>query len=220
MQTTGWGVWKFNNSLGLDSGAVAYIWQVPPTTEPLATFSGPNFTLTSNVDSLLSLVNATNATYTESAMSFMTPPNPADLSTLKNRGAKLMLYHGTADPIFSSDDSTTWYENLRAANGGDASNFARFYRVPGMNHCSGGPSTDQFDMLTPLVDWVEKGQAPDSVIANARGAISGAINQVGVNADVPATWSPTRSRPLCAYPKVARYKGSGNIELAANFECR
>jgi hypothetical protein len=60
-----------------------------------------------------------------------------------------------------------WYEALRAANGGDASNFARFFRVPGMNHCSGGPATDQFDMLTPLVNWVEKGQAPASVAARA-----------------------------------------------------
>src|SRR6202008_6426 len=106
---------------------------------------------------------ATDATYAESALSFMTPPNPTNLSALKNRGAKMMIYHGTADPIFSSDDSTAFYENLRTANGGAASNFVRLSRIPGMNHCSGGPATDQFDMLTPLVDWVEKGVAPDSV---------------------------------------------------------
>jgi hypothetical protein len=62
-------------------------------------------------------------------------------------------------------------------------------------------------MLTPLVNWVEKGQAPDSVVASARGA----GNAGGVNADLPASWSATRTRPLCAYPKVARYKGSGSI---------
>ena len=61
-----------------------------------------------------------------------------------------------------------------------------------------------------------KGQAPDSVTASARGA----GNAAAVNADVPATWSATRSRPLCAYPKVARYSGSGSLEDAANFSCK
>ena len=127
-----------------------------------------------------------------------------------------MLHHGTSDPIFSSDDSTAWYEALRAANAGDAGKFARFFRVPGMNHCSGGPAADQFDMLTPLVAWVERGEAPASVRASVRGT----GNAGGVNADLPATWTATRSRPLCPYPQVARYKGSGSIELAENFECR
>ena len=214
--TTGWASWKFSESLNRDSGAVAFIWQVPPTTDALAAFNGPNFSLTSNIDTLVSKVNATNATYTEAAMSFMTPPNPSNLATLKNRGAKMMLYHGTNDPIFSSDDTTTWYNDLRGANGGDASNFARFYRVPGMNHCSGGPAADQFDMLTPLVNWVEKGQAPDSVVASVRGP----GNAAAVNADVPASWSATRTRPLCPYPQVARYNSAGDIESAASFSCR
>jgi feruloyl esterase len=146
----------------------------------------------------------------------MQPVNPTNLSTLKNRGAKVMVYHGVSDSIFSVDDTTTWYEGLRSANGGDASNFARFYRVPGMNHCSGGPSTDQFDMLTPLVNWVEKGQAPDSVIASARGAGSPA----GANPSVPSSWSASRTRPLCPYPKVARLKpGATDLESAASFSC-
>jgi pimeloyl-ACP methyl ester carboxylesterase len=216
LYTGNWAQWKFSNSLGLDSGAVAYIWQVPPTTDALPAFNGPNFTLTSNVDSLVTMVNASNATFAESAMSFMTPPNPSQLSTLKNRGAKMMVYHGTADPIFSSDDTTAWYEALRTANNGDAGNFSRFFHVPGMNHCSSGPATDQFDMLTPLVDWVERGIVPASVRAQVRGT----GNVGGANADVPASWSATRSRPLCPYPQVARYKGTGSVELADSFECR
>ena len=84
-----------------------------------------------------------------------------------------------------------------------------------MNHCSEGPSTDQFDMLTPLVAWVEKGIAPDRVVANVRGA----GNPAGVNADLPSGWSPVHSRPLCPYPKAARYRGSGSMELADNFSC-
>ncbi len=213
LSTGNWSFWKFFSPLNLDSGAVGLIWQAPP--ENLATFNGPQFALTGNIDSMLARVGATSGVYTESALSFMLPPNPTNLATLKNRGAKMMVYHGTADPIFSSDDTTAWYDGLRAANGGDASNFARFYRVPGMNHCSGGPAADQFDMLTPLVNWVERGQAPDSVTASVRGA----GNAGGVNADVPANWSASRTRPLCPYPKAAKYKGSGNIEDAASFSC-
>ena len=111
------------------------------------------------------------------------------------------------------DDTTAWYDALAAANGGNAANFARFFRIPGMNHCSGGPATDQFDMLTPLVNWVEKGQAPDSVLASARGA----GNAAAVNADVPAAWAANRTRPLCAYPAIARYTGAGSLGDAANF---
>ena len=212
--TNGWASWKFGAPIDRDSGAVAFIWAVPP--EDPASFNGRDFVLNANLDSLLGRINATNATYTESGTAFMTPPNGANLSTLRNRGAKMLVYHGASDPIFSSDDTTTWYEALRSASGGDASNFARFFRVPGMNHCSGGPATDQFDMLTPLVNWVEKGQAPDSVLASARGA----GNAGGANADLPSAWSATRTRPLCPYPKVARYKGSGNVEEAASFSCQ
>jgi feruloyl esterase len=213
LATNGWSFWKFTVPLILDSGAVGLIWETPP--ENLATFNGPAFALGGNVDSMLAKVNATNATYTESALSFMTPPDVVHLTKLKQRGAKMMVYHGTSDPIFSSDDTSTWYDQLSVANGGSAASFARFYRVPGMNHCSGGPSTDQFDMLTPLVNWVEKGVAPDSVTATARGA----GNAGGANADVPATWAANRTRPLCTYPQVARYKGSGSVEDAANFSC-
>jgi feruloyl esterase len=213
LATAGWAMWKFSFPLVLDSGAVGLIWQTPP--ENPATFNGPNFALTGDLASMLAKVNATNATYTESAISFMLPPNPSDLSALKNRGAKMMVYHGTSDPIFSSDDTTAWYNALRTANGGDASTFSRYFSVPGMNHCSGGPTADQFDMLTPLVDWVERGKAPDSVQASVRA--SG--NAGGANADLPASWSATRSRPLCPYPKAAKYKGSGSIEDAANFSC-
>ena len=109
-----------------------------------------------------------------------------------------------------------WYDGLRAQNQGDASDFTRLFLVPGMNHCSAGPATDQFDMVTALVNWVEKGQAPDSVVASVRGP----GNAAAVNADVPATWSATRTRPLCPYPQVARYNGTGDIESAASFSCK
>jgi pimeloyl-ACP methyl ester carboxylesterase len=206
--------WEFTAPLILDSGAVGFVFGTPP--ESATGFNGPAFSLGANIDDLVTRINATNTTYVESGMSFMTPPNPTNLATLKNRGAKMLVFHGVSDPIFSSDDTTAWYTGLTAANAGDASNFARFYRVPSMNHCAGGPSTDQFDMLSALVNWVEKGQVPAAIVASARGA----GNAGGVNAEVPSNWSATRTRPLCPYPQVARYKGSGDIEKAENFTCQ
>jgi len=72
-----------------------------------------------------------------------------------------------------------------------------------MQHCEGGPATDQFDAFGALVNWVEKGVAPDQIVAR-----SGAVSP----------W-PGRTRPLCAYPKIARYKGKGSVEDASSFEC-
>jgi feruloyl esterase len=145
-------------------------------------------------------------------MSFMTPPNPTKMFGLRDRGGKIMVYHGVSDSIFSVNDSEAWFKGVTADSG---NGFAKFYRVPGMGHCSGGPATDQFDMLTPLVNWVEKGVAPSDIVASARGA----GNAGGVNSDLPSTWAADRTRPLCAYPKVARYKGSGSLETASSFSC-
>ena len=206
--------WEFFVSTVIDPGATALIWSTPPANP--ATFNALDFALNTSVDSKLAAVAASNSIYTESGLSFMQPVAPTQLGRVKQRGAKLMVYHGVSDPIFSLNDTTAWYEGLRNNNGGDASNFARYYPVPGMSHCGAGPSTDQFDMLSQLVAWVEKGQAPESVVAQARGI----GNAVGANPDVPSSWSPSRTRPLCPYPKVARYNGSGDVESAASFSCR
>jgi hypothetical protein len=131
-----------------------------------------------------------------------------DLAAFKERGGKMLIVHGLSDPIFSANDSIDYYERLITAQGGQSATrrFARLFLVPGMNHCvgSGGPSTDLYDSLTPLVNWVEKGQAPDSITATAAAT---------------APW-PGRTRPLCPYPQQARYKGAGSIELAASFSCQ
>lgn len=128
------------------------------------------------------------------------------LAGFKARGGKLMFIHGMSDPIFSADEVVEYYERLAANNGGVAATqgFARTFLVPGMTHCSGGPATDTIDSLQALVDWVEKGVAPDAIAARAS----------ATNA-----YFPNRTRPLCAYPKFAKYKGSGSIEDAANFSC-
>jgi feruloyl esterase len=128
------------------------------------------------------------------------------LAPYKARGGKLMFVHGLADPIFTAHDTVDYYERLAAKNGGVPATqaFARLFAVPGENHCGGGRATDQFDVLTPMVNWVEKGQAPDSVLAGA----------AATNA-----FFPNRTRPLCPYPKFAKYKGTGSIESADNFVC-
>jgi feruloyl esterase len=92
---------------------------------------------------------------------------------------------------------------MAAANGGadKVSEWSRLYLVPGMGHCAGGPALDRFDMLSAVVDWVEKGVAPEFVVATGQAF-------------------PGRSRPLCAYPKHAQYQGQGNSEDAKNFSCR
>ncbi|MEN9559528.1 MAG: hypothetical protein RLZZ502_739 [Pseudomonadota bacterium] len=202
----GWGTWKFVNSLALDPLAVGTVFRVPP-----AFIANP---ATDPLEPMVAQMSATNTTYTESGMSLMTPPNPADLKTLRDRGAKVMVYHGASDPIFSAADTATWYDALNGNNQNVAKQFARFFVVPSMGHCSGGPAVDQFDMLSSLVNWVEKGQAPDSVVATGRGA----GNAGGANVEYPAEWNAARTRLLCPYPLVARY-ATGNIENASSFVC-
>ena len=126
-----------------------------------------------------------------------------NLSTFSGHGGKLLFYHGTSDPWFSFMETLNYYERMTNDNGGadNVERWSRIFLVPGMSHCGGGQATlDEFDLLTAVVDWVEKGIAPDSVIATGRAF-------------------PGRSRPLCAYPKYARYKGKGDPEAASSFEC-
>lgn len=130
-------------------------------------------------------------------------PAATNLSTFSGNGGKLIFFHGDSDPWFSPLDTFRYYRSLAAANGGtdQVDTWSRFFFVPGMSHCGGGPSLDHFDMLSAVVNWVEKGTAPESVIATGKAF-------------------PGRSRPLCAYPKHAQYSGHGNTEDAGNFVCQ
>lgn len=128
------------------------------------------------------------------------------LAAFRARGGKMLFVHGVSDPIFSALELREYYDALAANHGGvdRAQGFARAFFVPGMNHCSGGPATDQFDSIQAMVDWVEKGQAPERIVARA----------------LPSNaWFPNRTRPLCPYPATARYRGNGSVEDAASFEC-
>ena len=210
-----WASWKFVSSVtNRDPVAMAFVFQTPPAA-PAATADPRAYAMAFDLGRDAPRIFATAGVYTESSMQFMTPPNADDLTPLKRRGAKMIVYHGVADGVFSSLDTVAWWERLNARHAGDAASFTRLFLVPGMNHCRGGPSTDQFDALTPLVKWVEQGEAPARIVAQARGA-----GNAVPNAEVPASWAPNRTRPLCPHPQVARYTGSGDPERAENFQCR
>jgi hypothetical protein len=126
-----------------------------------------------------------------------------DLREFRARGGKLLITYGWADAILQPLMGVQYYEKAVAANGRNGTDFMRLFMLPGMAHCGGGLGPDQYDAVTAVVDWVEKGVAPDSLIASK--IVGGAV---------------TRSRPLCPYPQVARYKGQGSTDDAANFECK
>ena len=130
-------------------------------------------------------------------------PASTNLSTFSGSGHKLIFFHGDSDPWFSPLDTLGYYKSLADTNGGadKVAEWSRIFLVPGMAHCGGGPSLDNFDMLSAVVNWVEKGTAPDSVTATGKAF-------------------PGRSRPLCAYPKHAQYTGSGDTQDARNFQCQ
>ncbi len=125
-----------------------------------------------------------------------------DLSRFRKSGGKLIMTYGWADQILQPMMGVNYYEALVAKNGRNTSDFARLFMVPGMAHCAGGVGPDQNDAVTAVIDWVEKNKAPDSLLASK--VVKGAV---------------VRTRPLCPYPQVARYKGQGSIDEAANFSC-
>jgi hypothetical protein len=213
-----WGEWKFINSIGpRDSIALAFVFTTPPASPSIVDGKGTSlidYALGFSLDRDLPKIFAAAPPYTQSSWEFMTPPDPAMRGFVAS-GGKLIVLHGTADPVFSALDSVAWFEGFRQAHGAAADDHARLYLVPGMNHSRGGPATDQFDAVDVLVKWVEQGVAPQAIVAHARGPGAGVPNP-----ELPSGWSAARSRPLCPYPQVARYGGNGNPEDAASFACR
>jgi hypothetical protein len=196
--SNGWRLWKLGDSqdankpnalnivLGRDSLVNYYM--TPPA---------PNFDLMAfNFDTDPARIRETSAI------------NDADstyMNTFQKNGGKLLIYQGVSDPVFSADDIKNWYNLLESnTSGGDSvehRNWARLFMVPGMTHCGGGPGLDDFDPLTAIQNWVDKGEAPERIQAQGQAF-------------------PNKTQPLCVYPKVAQYKGSGDIDQASSFECR
>jgi len=139
-------------------------------------------------------VNAIGATYDA------TYP---DLKLLTGHGGKLLLYHGWADPGIPPRATINYYKRVVDALGAKASDAVRLFMVPGMGHCRGGDGTDTFDPVAALDVWVTTGKAPDQIPAShlTKGAVD-------------------KTRPLCPYPEVAKYKGTGDTNSAASFTCQ
>ncbi|MFC1839581.1 tannase/feruloyl esterase family alpha/beta hydrolase [Thermodesulfobacteriota bacterium] len=125
-----------------------------------------------------------------------------DLSKFKKRNGKLLMTYGWSDPVLQPMMGVNYYEEAVTVNGPDTPDFFRLFMIPGMSHCGGGVCPDQHDPMTPLINWVEKGKAPEKIIA--RQLDEGKV---------------IRTRPLCPYPEIAEYKGNGSIDEADNFEC-
>jgi len=208
----GWRAWKIGAYNGqtnsaiiatLGSAAVSALFSTPPVEvaasggAPLAHLLGIDF------DRDAAKLTAETPVYTTPVLDFM-KANSTDLSGFRKRNGKLIIVQGVSDPVFSINDTINWWNQVNRVNGGKAAELVRLFAVPGMNHCAGGPATDQFDAFTALVNWVEKNAAPDQIVATAGAA---------------SPWAG-RTRPLCPYPLQARYKGAGSIEDAGNFVCR
>ena len=131
-----------------------------------------------------------------------TDPN---LDDFERGGGKLLIVHGRADQYISPQFSIGYYESVlkRYGDRKRVEDFARLFLAPGMYHCGGGTGPSEIDYITVLDDWVERGVAPDRIIARH-----------------PPGDSLVRSRPLCPYPLVAKHSGSGSTDLAENFICR
>jgi feruloyl esterase len=143
-----------------------------------------------------------------------------DLSKFRARGGKLILYHGWSDPGISPLSTVEYFKNVQAKMGASQTDsFVRMFMAPGMQHCVGGPGPSNFgqggvaegdpqhNISSAIEHWVEDGVAPAQIIA--------AKYKTGNPAD-----GVERTRPLCPYPQVATYKGSGSTDDAANFVCK
>jgi feruloyl esterase len=124
----------------------------------------------------------------------------SDLSAFTRRGGKLLMYHGWADQDVPPAASINFYRSIQPRS---AQQNVRLFMVPGMNHCGGGDGPNAFDAVEALEQWVENGKRPSRMLAT---------HSTGGKID--------RTRPLCAYPQTAHYRGSGDINLAENFVCK
>lgn len=204
--------WNGNSLISvMGAASLAQIFTTPPTQVEGTPDALETYLAEFDFDADAPKIHATDDTLTESAMEMMTPPGSADpeLAPFRENGGKMVIFHGVSDPVFSVVDTTNWYEKLDANNGDAAGSFVRYYRVPGMPHGAGGPATDDFDMFTPLVAWVEGGEQP--------GAIRAGVSEGNEEAREAGLAGITR--PLCPYPRHAEYVG-GEPAAAASFACR
>jgi feruloyl esterase len=218
--TGNWRAWKIESPVAawnnysiisvMGAASLAMIFTTPPTKIGGSNAELVNFLANFDFDRDAPKIYATSEKFTPSAMDFMTPPDVANpkLQGLRQANRKMIIYHGQADPVFSVNDTISWYQKLDTNTGGKADANVRLFTVPGVTHCGGGAGLDRFDALTALTDWVEMSKPPENIVASATPG----------NKDIPQDWSTTRTRPLCPWPKFARYV-SGDPETDTSFAC-
>jgi feruloyl esterase len=125
-----------------------------------------------------------------------------DLKPFFDRGGKLLMWHGWSDPQVPAEHSPIFFETVRRTVGIEAERSLALFMLPGVRHCGGGPGPDSFDKMAAISEWVEQGRKPSRIIASH--LTDGRVD---------------RTRPLCPFPQVARYKGQGSTDDAENFSC-
>jgi hypothetical protein len=226
-----WRTWRIESITGLIAGSYAYpimtwlaggmvseVVSTPPQAFNGTASDAYRFLKAYDLDAGYANLTATTAAFPTSAHALYDVPDPAHLTAFRNRGGKLIVFTGAADPTVSVKDVTNWYDALTiedAKAGWSTKSYARLYVVPGMNHCGGGPSTDKFDLFGALEKWVA---APSAEYPTVIGTASTA------NPDVPSSWPSNVQRPLCAYPSFARYEpkpfAPTDYVSATNYVCR
>jgi hypothetical protein len=209
-------------NLTLGAGAVPMIFTTPPVVTPVA---GPNgqeaFLFRYDFDKDAPKIFAETEDYPQSAMDFMAAVS-LNLRPFARRGGKLIISSSVNDGIFSGASIARWYRMMNRHMGGRAHAFARLFMVPNMAHCGGGPATNDFAVneLKAITDWVENGVAPDRIVAANHNTSSPFPAAGGLfDARVAINFPTGGTRPLCPYPQISRYAGSGMTNDAANFVC-
>ncbi|MZR14849.1 tannase/feruloyl esterase family alpha/beta hydrolase [Maritimibacter sp. DP07] len=205
----GWRFWKLESPIPpweqqpliavMGAGSLAQVFSTPPTEVGGSPTELQAFLTSYDFDEMAGRVSATSEAFPESAVEVMSPPDMDDpmLKDFIASGGKMVIFHGTADPVFSFNDTAAWYDRL-SENVEDVLDHVVLYPVPGMQHGQGGPAADAFDMLSVLTSWVEDGEAPGPVIATVRPG----------NEEAPEAVRG-ETRPLCLYPEVAKADGDG-----------
>jgi len=190
----------------LGGGAIPLLFATPPILPaPTANDGLANLIMNYDFDRFAASIFGTSAAFPRSDTQLLNV-DATDLSSFKRQGGKVIIWQPQSGGPFSPQDMVNWYSAMSREMRGfeETQEFARLFMLPGVNHCGGGPGTSVIDAFSPVVDWVENGKAPATILGTA-----------------PATGNPFpgRTRPLCPYPAYARYKGAGSIELADSFEC-
>jgi len=155
-------------------------------------------------------------------LNFAVDATSGNLSAFKARGGKMILFQGLADPIAAPGESLNYLKTVEKAMPGESDAFVKLFNAPGMGHCGGGagpnvfgnfragfpenPSDPTQDLLAAVEHWVENARVPSQIIATKY-------------VDNRAGNAVERTMPLCAWPKVSKYNGTGDVNAAASFSC-